>query len=139
VADLIDVMLCCRDEHGNPTGRVCKVEIGDEDATLSGFELDELEEQPMLSFGEFQPLNRDLWDPKRLELGIRVSAPDGSQAEVFFCRCHRAMVGNIFWDRVRMPLDQARALLKHCLKLGFFLEANACDGDFADICEAHDG
>ena len=99
------VMLCCNDDRGNITDRVCAVDIGDREIALEG-------------------PNRKLGLGKnRTKIGRRWFASRG----------WHTWVGNIMWDATSMSLETARELVSYLLANGWSVTEYAEDGPFADI------
>ena len=101
----VEVSLCINDRNGAPTGRCAQLEVN---------EIGEFDRQVVIE-----------WDPLDTRGQPRCRLGDG---ELRFSRIKINVtdwgryVGNIHWDRCRMPVEEARRLVRVALKNGVATE-----------------
>lgn len=99
----IEVMMLVNNDYGAPTGRLDGVEFGGR-----------FDDAPFLALG-------GPWDVDEhgdfVQAGEPFEAAERGRFRVgdvtFRSHGHRSHVGNIFWNRYRMPADEAARLLDH--------------------------
>lgn len=101
---LVNVMLCVRNENGNPTGKVEGIDVyaggADNLLQLRG-----------------QPLNCHVWEQLSNEgRSIKIGHMG------LWAKSYQEYVGNIFWDTARVQVREAIRIINYVRRRGWFCE-----------------
>ena len=113
----VGVHLACNDERGHFAGEVTSIELlvgAEHELTITVFEAFKLALEP------FQLRIVDPHDGVGLALRTLSSTP-------------AKWVGNMAWDAIAMPRDEAAKLVRFAVQRGFWLEEWSSDGPLADV------
>lgn len=116
--------VCCNDDHGNFTGHVWRIEIGEIEPLDTLIEIE--------SNWEAESDENDCFDTLHYDEGARLIAIAGRAYELAR-GLHGTHTGNIYWNTYWVRESVARKIVEDCLKTGDWSDTSAVEGWFWDF------